>query len=58
MIFIRTALRWSSGIESYGGISIKTQKGNIRKSEYLMLKELKNAPHLYDVDSAKSKKIK
>ena len=34
--------------ESYGGISIKTQKANMRQSEFLMLEELKSAPHLND----------
>jgi len=34
--------------ESYGEISIKTQKANMRKSEFLMLWELKSAPHLND----------
>ena len=38
--------------ESYGGVSIKTQKANMRKSEFLMLEELKSATHLNNIIDA------
>ena len=52
LIFTRARIgpRWGGAQdnESYGGISIKTQKANMRKSEFLMLEALKSAPHLND----------